>query len=738
MRMKIKPMGPCVVLALAGCGGGNDLLLPGHWETAEYRAQAGLGLIHASSMYARGGTGKGVVVGLLDSGATPDHPDLSGKYDIVDSFDGVDPMDSNPVNGGHGTHVAGILAAHKNDSGMHGVAYDATLASYALEFDRNDDVDDFELGKATDELSAAGVRVVNNSWSKVDLEDNYRTITITDVTRAWVDDYFPHGLPAYRRYVGAGGVQVWGTGNRAQPEPSFHAGLPVLVPELEEGWLAVTAIGLDGDLASYAERCGSAAAWCIAAPGGDRGDAGIWSTVPASPGGGPGVDRDGGSGGDAYRALRGTSMAAPHVSGALAGLKSMFPNLSYHEVRDRLLFSANRTGIYADPLVYGQGLLDLDAASRPIGGTSFTAAEHAGGTVIATDGAGLRVPARALSGHLAHEEILILDGYQRAPFVVPIGAFAVSGGSYLSMHDLDLVAPQRTWTQVGETLSLGISGDGFHVSGVSNGAWSFGAGRGAGLAQGFALVAGAGLPHGGYRMDREAVGVALGFASDAGELHASALTSPESAAAATSLGAGAGGFGIGSWRPRSVVAASFMPAQSDHAYGISFASGLERPSGWHGSGAFELSGASVDVGYRRILHAGGTVTIGMEGRLAHLAPNDGPLVALDDALVAATGFDLSVAVATGTTLNAGVSMERPIASGELRIRAARSVDEAGRIAYDDIVMDQGDFLGFDRIGVHLSHEEGPSARYGAGIVMVRDGFGEMETIVGARAQVRFH
>ena len=277
--IKLAPL--LVALALAGCAGTGVRPPAGDWETEEYQAQGGLELIKASSMYARGGTGKGVTVGLLDSGATPDHPELAGKYVVVDSFEGLDPMDTNPDFGGHGTYVAGIIAARKDDSGMHGVAYEAELASYALEFDENDDVVDFELGKATDELREAGVRIVNNSWGKVDVHNDYISITITEVSRQEMDAYFPYGLPAYRRFVEAGGVQVWGAGNSALPEASFHAGLPLLVRELESGWLAVVSVDQDGELAYYSQQCGIAAPWCIAAPGGDARDGdGIYSTVP--------------------------------------------------------------------------------------------------------------------------------------------------------------------------------------------------------------------------------------------------------------------------------------------------------------------------------------------------------------------------------------------------------------------------------------------------------------------------
>ena len=137
-------------------------------------------------------------------------------------------------------------------------------------------------------------------------------------------------------------------------------------------------------------------------------------------------------------------MAAPQVSGGLAALKSMFPNLGFQDVRDRILFTADRTGIYADPSIYGQGLLDLDAASRPVGGTLFSLGGYDDGPVVTTQGARLSLPAGAVSKYLAGEEILVLDRYQRAPFFVPISHYAGAGGGDLSMRDLELIAPRRT------------------------------------------------------------------------------------------------------------------------------------------------------------------------------------------------------------------------------------------------------------------------------------------------------
>ena len=62
----------------------------------------------------------------------------------------------------------------------------------------------------------------------------------------------------------------------------------------------------------------------------------------------------------------GTSFAAPLVSGSLALLKQMFPTVGNHELVNRLLTTANKEGIYSDSSIYGQGLLDLDRATRPL------------------------------------------------------------------------------------------------------------------------------------------------------------------------------------------------------------------------------------------------------------------------------------------------------------------------------------------------------------------------------------
>ena len=118
--------------------------------------------------------------------------------------------------------------------------------------------------------------------------------------------------------------------------------LPRYFPDLKQGWLVVVGLGQDGRIGFFSHYCGDAAAWCLAAPG---------EVVT--------THRDG-----RWTFTGGTSFAAPYVAAGLAALKSMFPHLTYHQIRACILETADNSPPYDDPYIYGQGRLDLDAASR--------------------------------------------------------------------------------------------------------------------------------------------------------------------------------------------------------------------------------------------------------------------------------------------------------------------------------------------------------------------------------------
>jgi subtilisin family serine protease len=316
---------------------------PTPFETPEYRAQKGLAIVHASTLYARGGTGQGVAVALVDSGLNSNLPEFQGR--IRDpGFDHVENQVGTFDRIGHGTQMAGILAANKDDQGMHGIAFNAQLIPFRFGDDNEPFFFDSEIAQSWQSGFDKGARIFNNSWANA--------VPATEINEARYKQVMPESLVIARKLVRDGAVFVFPTGNELKREPLVEPGLPIAIPELEMGWIAVVALKNDGSaINAKSNYCGVAAAWCIAVPGGDSGaDQGLLTTHK----------------GGQYAQTAGTSPAVALVSGALAALQSRYPELTAQQVRERLLATANRTGIYANSEAYGQGLMDLDAASRPI------------------------------------------------------------------------------------------------------------------------------------------------------------------------------------------------------------------------------------------------------------------------------------------------------------------------------------------------------------------------------------
>ena len=134
-------------------------------------------------------------------------------------------------------------------------------------------------------------------------------------------------------------------------------GLPARIPELRGHVISVIATSTDGKIADFSNSCGIAADWCIAAPG-EYIRLAYFGPDPLD----PNTPVEG-----IYTA-RGTSFAAPFVSGGLALMKQLFRSqLSNTALVTRLYRTANKTGEYADRSIYGQGLMDLGTATSPVG-----------------------------------------------------------------------------------------------------------------------------------------------------------------------------------------------------------------------------------------------------------------------------------------------------------------------------------------------------------------------------------
>jgi len=272
-------------------------------------------------------------------------------------------------------------------------------------------------------------------------------------------------------------IIVWSAANDSHDQPSPNASLPAREPAVRGHYLAVAAAE-QGQIASYSNRCGSlpddwnpqahGRHYCLTAPGELR---------VASPNFNPEIDPD-----DAdisyHYWLSGTSLSAPLVAGGIALVMERFRGqLSNREAALRVINTANNRGRYSDSRVYGAGLMDLYAATNPIGtvstGTATVRADiHR--TRLATPPAWGRV-----GRHLAGQEVAGFDA-ENAPFWQPAASlFATSPApqAILPMPGWDEGFEQRAllshlrWFGAGREgqedrgLRMTLWGDGFHAAG---------------------------------------------------------------------------------------------------------------------------------------------------------------------------------------------------------------------------------------------------------------------------------
>ncbi len=285
-------------------------------------------------------TGAGVVVAVLDTGVQLDHPDLAGaiwrnadevpgngrdddRNGYVDDVNGVNMFDGSPnVNDdeGHGTHVAGIVAARRgNGAGGAGVAPEAQVMPVKV-------LNSSRSGNTS--VLSAGIRYALDEGAKiinVSINGNETSGQLAEAVR----------LAGER-----GATIIASAGNDGRDldlAPSYPASLP------DAGVLSVTATEIGGALWGLANR--GLRSVDLAAPGSH-----IVSTAT----------------GGRYGLRSGTSAAAPHVSGALALLAAARPDLSQAALREALLGTARSGGPLAGLL--GGGGLDIGAAMARVGG----------------------------------------------------------------------------------------------------------------------------------------------------------------------------------------------------------------------------------------------------------------------------------------------------------------------------------------------------------------------------------
>jgi subtilisin len=299
--------GPCWALNSGHAGVGP--MIEGQPSVLAETIPAGVAQIKAPAAWDCS-RGKVIKVAVLDTGIDSNHPDLRTNFKWGVSFVSGESswMDFN----GHGTHCAGTIAAAINGSGVVGVAPAAYL--YAVKV-----------------LSKTGSGAWSNVIAGIDWCVNKKDLNILSMSLGGNSQPPKAFLTMVNLAWGKGAILVAAAGN--------DYGGPVGWPAKYKNVIAVSAIDNANNLAGFSSK-GPEVELC--APG-----VSVLSTVP----------------GGGYGTMNGTSMACPHVSGAVALAWGSHRYANNVTIRRLLAWTADNLGAPGRDKDFGYGRVDAEQAS---------------------------------------------------------------------------------------------------------------------------------------------------------------------------------------------------------------------------------------------------------------------------------------------------------------------------------------------------------------------------------------
>ena len=365
-------------------------LAAGRREDPGFGNQWGLEAVGAHRAYAHVGLlegpeaepGAGVTIGVIDSGIDIEHPSFADRTVHRGFIFGA--TEETGILYSHGTAVASIAAGGRtgDPEAPHGVAWGADLAVWAIPLGAADSIYEPIALEALAAGDAGFAEIFRQVFAWRDAGNRLDILNLSFGYDGIIDDYAAGALRASlaetiatlgQAAAAEKTILVWAAGNMngdlceagvpncvdggvSAVSVGVTPGLAAYAEELRGHSVVVAALGPgDGAITDFSNRCGIAADYCIAAPGQRVALAYFGPTEE----------------GEVIRGFsegRGTSFAAPFVSGGLAIMKQLFRDqLSNEELVSRLFATADRTGIYADREIYGQGRMDLGAATSPVG-----------------------------------------------------------------------------------------------------------------------------------------------------------------------------------------------------------------------------------------------------------------------------------------------------------------------------------------------------------------------------------
>ena len=380
--MKLKTLALAIALAIGSSAYAQTKAL--NYESKEISTVLKVGGVNYA--WARGFTGKGSIIAVLDSGFDLTHADIAGKVIASKNFNSAVAY-KNPTNptaviwGHHGTLMAGIAAAAKNDLGTVGVAPDARLLLGQVgQGGTSPSVEMAAVIKGIDWASQNGAHVINLSLGSM-FDPTFQKGISRNLDGTWKAPALYGSLygTSYSNVLGfavgtsRGSIIVASSGNQGLPYAQMPAAYATQVDAngkllMSGRMLIVGATDSSGTIiAPFSNRAGHICTNLVGTKCQDPYQVKDFFVVA------PGMQVYGsaanqlGIGTNGSIAVQGTSPAAAYVSGGIALMKQAWPQLRPEQLVAITLNTARDLGVRGVDNVYGHGMVDFDAATRPMG-----------------------------------------------------------------------------------------------------------------------------------------------------------------------------------------------------------------------------------------------------------------------------------------------------------------------------------------------------------------------------------
>ncbi len=434
-------------------------------KTEEFKSNTGLDMINAAEAYARGWTGKGAVLGVIDTWQDTDHDKLDGKYLYYKNYDLYQNNLKETQN--HGTKVASIIAGKRDgdtlnsdgrlttgnydtqnkwlngepyteytltkNNNMHGVAFDSKLVGANVDRFSNGSISkgqaqlalhDFAKLKSPNANGGEEINIVavNMSFNTPQLFYNGWNQNDSTVTQLNDGTYNASEIINKIQANGAGDARYWKIAtdndiilvNSAGNMGYNHAGDPGIwaVEEDANGNLILggkmvivgswDGTGISGNKAGHVclkintsnNTCNDShriSDFYILAPG--------THIMGADPG-------------NEFSLASGTSFAAPHVTGAFGVLHQMWPYMNGTNLVKLVMNTADKNISGYNVNIHGQGLLDLNEATKPQGAVGLVTSGRVDHPTVSLNNTYYST-GTALPSSLSNLKIMVLDEYDR-------------------------------------------------------------------------------------------------------------------------------------------------------------------------------------------------------------------------------------------------------------------------------------------------------------------------------------